>query len=410
MKYYHKRQFKTQIVTIKIGACILPMKNLFLLSILSFALMFQTMGQNQRKKITFACNYFGKNILPQDICPQMQGFVSDSHAERVIGQFAQKMGQINSKFKVMQCANTDNCFATVIEGQPYIIYDRDFLNRVEETTQTDWGAVSILAHEIGHHANFHTIDGTGSRPEKEIEADYFSGFWLHEMGASLEQSEEAIKHFQGEFVTTTHPPRSQRLMAIENGWKAADKLHPSNGKYSPQQRSQINQPIGLPASTIPANTRVATTTQQSSRGEKRREVQENDIELENITANSTSIKRTGCISGDCSNGNGVFVHETQGSYKGSWANGRRQGYGIQYYPNGQKMFVGEYYQGKRQGSGMFFFKNGERFEGQFSNDRITDKGSFIMKGDEESNEVELLYIRSDGSKEIIRVENSDDEE
>ena len=377
---------------------------------LSFVLIFQTRGQNQKKKIIFACNYFGKNILPQDICPQMQGYVSDSHAERVIGQFAQKMGQVNSKFKVLQCANTDNCFATVIEGQPYIIYDRDFLNRVEETTQTDWGAVSILAHEIGHHANFHTIDGTGSRPEKEIEADYFSGFWLHEMGANLEQSEEAIKHFQGEFVTTTHPPRSQRLMAIENGWRAADKLHPGNGKYSPQQRSQINQPIGLPASTIPANTRVATTTQQSSRGDKRREVQENDIKLENITVNSTSIKRTGCVSGDCSNGNGIFVHETQGSYKGSWANGRRHGYGIQYYPNGQKMFIGDYNQGKRQGSGIFFFKNGERFEGQFSNDRITDKGSFIMKVDEKSNEVELLYIRSDGSKEVIRVENSDDEE
>jgi hypothetical protein len=377
---------------------------------LAFSLMFQTKGQNQKKKITFACNYFGKNILPQDICPQMQGFVSDSHAERVIGQFAQKMGQINSKFKVMQCGNTDNCFATVIEGQPYIIYDRDFLNRVEETTQTDWAAVSILAHEIGHHANFHTIDGTGSRPEKEMEADYFSGFWLHEMGANLEQSEEAIKHFQGEFVTTTHPPRSQRLMAIENGWRAADKLHPSNGKYSPQQRTQVNQPIGLPASTVPTNTRVATTTQQSPRIEKRREVQENDIVLENITVNSTSIKRTGCVSGDCSNGNGIFIHETQGSYKGSWINGRRHGYGIQYYPNGQKMFIGDYNQGKRQGKGIFFFRNGERFEGKFYNDKITEDGSFIMKGDEESNEVELLYIHSDGLKEIIRVENADEEE
>ena len=124
------------------------MKNFLLFSIISLSVLFHTFGQNQRKKITFACNYFGKNILPQDICPQMQGYVSDSHAERVISQFAQKMGQANSKFKVMQCANTDNCFATVIEGQPYIIYDRGFLNRVEETTQTDWGAVSVLAHEI----------------------------------------------------------------------------------------------------------------------------------------------------------------------------------------------------------------------------------------------------------------------
>ena len=63
------------------------------------------------------------------------------------------------------------------------------------------------------------------------------------MGASIEQSEEAMKHFQGEFVTTTHPPRSQRLAAIENGWRAADKNHPNNGKYSPQQRTQVNHDV-----------------------------------------------------------------------------------------------------------------------------------------------------------------------
>jgi hypothetical protein len=74
------------------------------------------------------------------------------------------------------------------------------------------------------------------------------------------------------------------------------------------------------------------------------------------------------------------------------------------------MYAGEYYQGKRQGSGIFFFRNGERFEGQFSDDKITEKGSFIMNGDEESDEVELLYVHSDGSKEIIRVENIEEEE
>ena len=169
--------------------------------------------------------------------------------------------------------------------------------------------------------------------------------------------------------------------------------------------------IDLRSSTVPTNNRtVTTTTQQSPRVEKRRDVQVDDIEIENVTVINSSLKKIGCVSGDCANGNGVFVHETQGSYKGSWENGRRHGYGVQYYPNGQKMFVGEYCQGKRQGSGMFYFRNGERFEGQFSNDKITDKGSFIMNGNEESNEVELLYIHSDGSKEIIRVENLDEEE
>lgn len=84
----------------------------------------------------------------------------------VIGQFAKKMSQVSSKFKVIQCSNTDNCFATVIEGQPVINCDKEFLSKVEETTHTDWGESSISAREIGHHANFHTIDGTGGRPIK----------------------------------------------------------------------------------------------------------------------------------------------------------------------------------------------------------------------------------------------------
>jgi hypothetical protein len=338
----------------------------------------------QQIKTNFACNYFGKKVTPQEICPQMQGYVSESHAERVIGQFAKKMGQISSKFKVMQCSNTDNCFATVIDGQPFIIYDRAFLNRVEETTQTDWAAISILAHEIGHHANFHTIDGTGSRPDKELEADYFSGFWLHEMGANLQQCQEAMNHFQAEVITSTHPPRSQRLMAIQKGWNEAESNHPNLITNASPKVQPL--PVELPTKIEP----------------KPSDNQE-DIVIENVT----SMKKLGCIVGNCSYGKGTFVHETQGSYEGNWRNGKRDGFGIHYYANGDKMYEGEYVAGKRQGNGIYYFSSGERYEGRFLNDKTTPNGTFVLLEDDEG-EVELTYITSDGKKEKIHL--VDDEE
>ena len=388
------------------------MKAQNLIILLALLLVNESFSQHSNKKINFACNYFGRNILPQEICPQMQGFVSDSHAEEVIRKFAKKMGQVNSKFRVMQCSNTDNCFATVIEGQPFIIYDNAFLSRVEETTHTDWGAVSILAHEIGHHANFHTIDGTGSRPEKELEADYFSGFWLHEMGANLSQSQEAMKHFQGEFVTSTHPPQSQRLMAIQKGWNEAENMHPRISTIP--QRPQT-KPIQPETERFPENNKqeesrviVKNDTRPSQR---QGQVVERDIEMgRTSTTISTSVSRTGCVTGDCANGNGVYVHPTQGSYKGAWRNGKRDGFGTHYYGNGQKMYVGEYVLGRRYGSGIFYFPNGERYEGRFIDDKPTDNGNYIMNRSEQREMVDLTYIFSDGRKETIKVQNQEDNE
>lgn len=356
------------------------MKKLFLFSI-SLILFSLNDSIAQEKQIVFACNYFGQKVIPQDICPQNFDYATESHAAKVIGKFARKMGQFHSKFKVMQCSNTDNCFATIINGQPYIIYDRDFLNRVERTAQTDWAAISILAHEIGHHANFHTIDKEGSRPEKELEADYFSGFWLHQMGATLAQAQQAIIYFQEENVTSTHPPKSQRLLAIKKGWEEAD----TNNQIEVSREPRGNQ-----------------AKVQSDNEETYKNI--SLIESNPTSPIESSLKKIGCISGDCKDGEGIFVHKTQGSYQGMWKGGRRDGYGVQYYPDGTKMFEGEYKVGRRVGNGIYYFQNGDRFEGKFLDDKTTKEGYFILNDQTEA-EVELIYFFSDGRKETIRISN-----
>lgn len=99
----------------------------------------------------------------------------------------------------------------------YIIYDNKFLTNIKNKTRTDWASISILAHEVAHHLNGHTIDGTGSRPDKELESDEFSGFILAKLGSSLIESQSAINSVASDYQSSTHPNKYSRLEAIKKG-------------------------------------------------------------------------------------------------------------------------------------------------------------------------------------------------
>jgi hypothetical protein len=92
----------------------------------------------------------------------------------------------------LRAANIENAAAVIYNGKRYILYNEDFLAAINNAVHTDWGGVSILAHEIGHHLNGHTLTRAGSNPADELEADEFSGFVLRKMGASLAEAQAAF--------------------------------------------------------------------------------------------------------------------------------------------------------------------------------------------------------------------------
>lgn len=125
----------------------------------------------------------------------------------------------------MMPANIDNAAAVVYGGKRYILYSPGFINNLIKTTGTDWAAISVLAHEIGHHLNGHTVTARGSQPALELEADEFSGFVLRKMGASLPQAQAAMKTLASVHASRTHPGQFDRLTSIEKGWnQAGDQL------------------------------------------------------------------------------------------------------------------------------------------------------------------------------------------
>jgi len=181
---------------------------LFLLPIILFS--------QQKIKINNSCSYYGERI-PTDLYT----FGSDNDAQTALALITNASG-LPTNFKLM-AANVPNACATLIWNQSkagydrYILYNQNFIRSVSQTS-SDWSALSILAHEVGHHLSGHSLLAGGSKPELELEADKFSGFILARLGSTLEQALSAVNLIANENYSPTHPSKSARIAAISNGW------------------------------------------------------------------------------------------------------------------------------------------------------------------------------------------------
>lgn len=114
--------------------------------------------------------------------------------------------------------------AEIINGRRVILFDPRFMAQVADRICPDWGAMSILAHEVGHHLAGHTLRQTAEPWRDELEADEFSGFVLARFGASLAETTSAAARILPEQSTPTHPGRKDRIAAIVHGWQNAEAL------------------------------------------------------------------------------------------------------------------------------------------------------------------------------------------
>ena len=350
------------------------------LTMLLGAALVSLSGWAQEESKMFGCNYFGGSFDPKRIC-QFNTFMSNKQAEEAVDRILKPIG-LNRNFMIVECPMTENCFATTLNGVRYIVYDKMFLQRVDNRTKNDWSAISIMAHELGHHLQGHTIDGKGSRPEKELEADKFSGFIMYQMGSSLEQAQAAIKLLQTEEGTFTHPPRKARLAAIEKGWSQAAELFPRGSRPIPMATSTSSSPT--------ANEERAVVIEEKSKP---------------VTPEK---KWSGCLSGNCNNGKGIYMHELAEKYDGEWREGQRHGYGSQFYANGNLKYEGEYKYNKMDGKGSFYYKNGDRYEGDFKDNKRHGIGTYYFangdrfvgdyKDDRRNGKGTMIF--GDGRKEI----------
>ena len=160
-------------------------------------------------------------------------------ARRIIQTIVGVVG-LKSNFEI-QAAKIPNAAAVVFNGKRYILYNPQFIAILDKAAGKHWPSIAILAHEIGHHLNGHTLTKNGSLPQTELDADEFSGFVLRKMGASLKDAQLAIQIAGNTRATHTHPAKADRLIAIENGWQRA--TNQANGQ----------EDLAIDAETAPAS-------------------------------------------------------------------------------------------------------------------------------------------------------------
>ncbi|MBO0938991.1 M48 family metalloprotease [Fibrella sp. HMF5335] len=314
---------------------------------------------NKPQPTVFVCNYTGVRT-PSIECSYDPQATSIAHAGRVVDRILKPIGLMRN-FKVMECANTQNCFAAVQNGQRYIIYDAAFMQQLEDATETDWTATSVMAHEIGHHLQGHTLTTGGSTHQKELEADRFSGFVLHQLGATLDESLVAIRAIGAVYASATHPARATRLEAIQKGWAEADAIYPRTKPVTPSR-------LAAPA-----------TAKESSEPRK-------------SGAESVAGIVPTLVTQRYENG--------QVKYKGGVLMNLRTGYGTYYYPNGDR-YAGQFAYDQPHGKGTYYFADGDRFVGTFRNGKRTGFGTlFTADGDveEEGNYVNDVVVTASSEK------------
>jgi len=168
----------------------------------------------------FICNYYGYESpsFDEKVLSSGYSFNSNAQAIEIVDNILKEVGLVRN-FEVISNPNVDNASALVYKNKRFILYNNQFMDLSDQITRNKWTSVSILAHEIGHHLQGHTISNSGNRLELELEADKFSGFVLAKMGASLQDAQSAILALASKNGTDTHPPRSKRLLAIANGYR-----------------------------------------------------------------------------------------------------------------------------------------------------------------------------------------------
>ena len=210
-----------------------------------------------------ACNYGGSNDA-SELCKFYQGneFASDRNADIALDRILSVTG-MSKRFVLKQCSDISNCVATSYKGIRYILYDKDFIDAIAANTNS-WSNLSILAHEIGHHVNGHSLDiivyasetieppTLSESRQMELEADEYSGFVMSKLGATLYQAQEAVRLIctNEDDTYSSHPKLNKRLAAIERGYNKAlnNEASPSTDYSSHRTNSQAmfyyNQAMG----------------------------------------------------------------------------------------------------------------------------------------------------------------------
>lgn len=217
-------------------------KTITVLSILIYSTV--SFGQSKIKfSLDNSCSYYGENITDD-----IYSFSSTQEASDIVSRIVNIVG-LEQNFEIA-AANVPNALATIQSSRRLILYSQNFILSIKNATGTEWAGISILAHEIGHHLNGHTIMPGGSRPDLELQADKFSGFVCAKLGATINEAQAAMNSFASSSGSSTHPPKSARLEAIALGWNQGNSGSKRTVEQKPSTPSENENKVTKTTTTV----------------------------------------------------------------------------------------------------------------------------------------------------------------
>jgi len=328
------------------------MKKLLLLSAISISCI--TYSQN----LDYNNSYESINI-----CTAIQGnnFASERAADSALDDILNVIGA-SKRFVLQECSNINNAVALTMNGVRYIMYDPEFM--VSLSYGDEWSNKFILAHEVGHHINGHTVDVLAANSTnrvslstsriQELEADEFAGFVLGRLGASLSEALSGVQSLSDKDDSySTHPRRSKRIAAIKKGFnESGGYVNPSN--VSVKKGNTVDSPY--------SNSRYSG--------------------VKHVKMDFAGGVYLGYVGESSNEPFGYGEYRTKGGYvyEGEWSDGDFNGYGKQTFSSGDS-YEGYFVSDKRSGEGVFTLANGNKFIGLFANN-ILVKGVKIYENEQ----------------------------
>lgn len=197
------------------------------------------------------CNYAGESVEPK-LFDESDGksFSEAASASSIVKEILDEAG-LAPNF-IVRPASVPNAAASARGGQRFIEYNPSFISQLKAGAETNWAVYSVMAHEIGHHLQGHTLQSGGSRPDIELEADEYSGFILAKLGADLSDAQKAMSTFGSNSSSGTHPAKNERLTAIRNGWGKGNATASIDTKTTTNQTTKTTTTPVQP--TVPIQT------------------------------------------------------------------------------------------------------------------------------------------------------------
>ena len=141
---------------------------------------------------------------------------------------------LQANFDLIETDVVPNAAAVIYEKKRVLAYNPQWLKAYDRTSR--WLMYGLLAHEIGHHLQGHTLLEGGSKPPTELEADSFAGFVLGKLGAT-EADAISLWLTLPASGSSSHPGQSERVGVVRQGWRKATGAAASSKTPVPEARS-----------------------------------------------------------------------------------------------------------------------------------------------------------------------------